>query len=52
MDNYEYERTQVLAELRQYVQKCEAEAAKLPPQQAEIVLKDIRWHKELLAKYK
>lgn len=52
MDNYEYERNLILTELRQFVQKCEAEAEKLSPQQAEVILKEIQWHKELLKKYK
>jgi len=52
MDNYEYERNLILAELRQFVQKCEAKASRCSEQEREQIEKDIQWHKEMLKKYK
>ena len=51
MDNNEYERKLILAELRQYVQKCEERAKRCPEDERELkeqIEKDIQWHKEML----
>ncbi len=54
MVNSEYERKLILAELRQYVQKCEEQAKRCPEEEWELkeqIEKGIQWHKEMLKKY-